>query len=209
MAELINTAPRERYLTDLDVKLYHIYTNPDGTNGGSDLSCLGLTSLYTQDGQNILSPFTKLCIVSVNKLTSLCELPQGVMQIHCGSNLLTSLPENLPPELSVLLCANNKLKLLPDLPNTLYWVDFTENPLEQNYPAIFTFDRSKSREIVAYVNMRNIMMRASERMHKIDPTNQILEHYMRRAMHPSRLTSLVNDESIDVDEYMTKYVESL
>jgi hypothetical protein len=32
---------------------------------------------------------------------------------------------------------------------------------------------------------------------------------MRRAMHPDRLAALKNDPTIDVDDFMTQYVESL
>jgi len=44
---------------------------------------------------------------------------------------------------------------------------------------------------------------------KIDPQNRILELYMKRAMHPSRLAKLAEDADADVDEWMAKYVDSL
>lgn len=46
------------------------------------------------------------------------ELPPNLRLFHCFDNKLTSLPQ-LPPKLDALICSSNKLTYLPDLPSTL------------------------------------------------------------------------------------------
>lgn len=53
------------------------------------------------------------------------------------------------------------------------------------------------------------MIRAKDRMYKIDPAKQILESYMQRAMHPTRLQPLLDNTELDVDTFMEAYIAAL
>jgi hypothetical protein len=53
------------------------------------------------------------------------------------------------------------------------------------------------------------MQRARERLAIINAGNVLLERYMRRKMHPDNFKVLLADPDIDVDEYMTQYVDAL
>ena len=142
-----------------------------------------------------------------NKLTSLPEhLPPNLKILYCTGNELISLPDKLPQNLIQLMCNNNQLTILPDLPSSIKFIYLKNNPLDVNYPDIFNFKNYDN--IVTYVNKRNREMRLA-RMQKIDPEKRILELYMKRMMHPSRLAALADDADADIDEWMTRYVESL
>lgn len=118
------------------------------------------------------------------------------------------MPDNFPPDLQVLYCFNNQLTILPDLPSILKYINLENNPLEDNYPLLFTFRPEKAQEIVAYVNARNREIRRL-RIRAINQNNILLERYMQRMMHPSRLAALTKDETIDVDAFMNAYVDAL
>ena len=192
-----------------------------------DLYCSDnqLTSLPDKLPQNL---YVLDC--SYNQLTSLPDkLPQSLQKLYCYDNQLTSLPDNLPQSLQILgcydnrlislpdilpqsleelYCSNNQLTILPDLPNSLIDIDLFDNPLQANYPDIFTFNDDQAGSIISYVNGRNREMRRAC-MQTIDPTNRILEIYMQRMMHPDRLAALAADVEADVDEWMGRYVDSL
>ena len=61
-------------------------------------------------------------------LTSLPELPAGLLSLDCSHNELKTLP-NLPATLETLECINNILTELPDLPLTLRRLDCEGNKL--------------------------------------------------------------------------------
>lgn len=145
-----------------------------------------------------------------NNLTCLPDdLPVGLKILECYDNQLTFLPDNLPAGLEELICNNNKLSILPDLPNTLMYVGLENNPLEANYPLIFTFNPWEASDIIEYVNTCNAMRRARERIQAINRDNVLLELYMKRMMHPSRLTPLLENTELDIDTFMEAYVDSL
>jgi hypothetical protein len=56
---------------------------------------------------------------------------------------------------------------------------------------------------------RTTSQRPTQRMTIINAGNVLLERYMKRRMHPDNFKALVDDPDMDVDEYMTQYVESL
>jgi hypothetical protein len=156
-----------------------------------------------------------------NHLTMLPVLPDTLKWLNCERNNLTILPD-LPPSLIGFHFSHNPLEInYPDLhviqqPNhTLIDNILLQNDMlpQENRVSIHTLIRpimtEKTYEIVCYINRRNAMMRAKDRMHLIDPTNQLLERYMRRAMHPSRLQPLLDNTDLDVDEFMTQYTNSL
>jgi Leucine-rich repeat (LRR) protein len=62
---------------------------------------------------------TKLLTISNLNITSLPELPSCITDIICNYTPLTSLPNNLPPNLESLSCAYTKITSLPPLPNHL------------------------------------------------------------------------------------------
>lgn len=78
-----------------------------------DLSGLRLTSL-----PDLPAGIVRLNINS-NRLTVLPALPVSLHILQCEENLLTTLPD-LPPNLDSLFCARNRrMTVLPTLPNTL------------------------------------------------------------------------------------------
>jgi hypothetical protein len=102
--------------------------------------------------------------------------------------------------------------VLPDLPESLTYIELFDNPLKANYPKIFTFKveaEEYKNDIITYVNMCNAQRRAKERLAIINAGNVLLERYMRRMMHPSKLAALADNPDLDVDEYMEAYVATL
>jgi len=118
------------------------------------------------------------------------------------------LPDHLPPNLKALGCSYNQLTILPDLPISIIDIDIRNNPLEQHYPDIFKH-RYEVKDLINYVNKCNGIRRAKEWLAIVNASNVFLERYMQRAMHPSQLETLKENEDVDVDEFMTSYVESL
>jgi len=55
---------------------------------------------------------------SLNRLTTLPELPESIVKLSCHGNELQNLP-TLPKSLKILKCENNYLRYLPELPETL------------------------------------------------------------------------------------------
>ena len=111
----------------LDLPFMSSFTSIDGVQFFDDLtylSCWGqnLTSLpELPDGLLRLSCFG-------NQLTSLPELPDGLIELQCFNNQLTSLP-SLPEGLLILQVAGNMLTNLPQLPQGLPYINIMENPL--------------------------------------------------------------------------------
>ena len=64
--------------------------------------------------------FTKLTKLNCcyNKITSLDNLPNSLIELYCGKNKITSL-DNLPNLLIKLYCSSNKITSLNNLPNSL------------------------------------------------------------------------------------------
>lgn len=153
------------------------------------------------------------------------DLPPNLKHFDCSNNNLIQLPE-LPKNLMVFYCYNNKLTILPDLPQTLlYYINVYDTTLDTNYPKlkhlqdvvdnVHSYDSGIWRQasaiatLVIYVNARNVVIRQQERSRIINANNCLLETYMRKMMHPSRLSALVDNDDLDVDEFMTAYVETL
>lgn len=177
--------------------------------GGIDWENMGLPEI------NEIPAHCHALFCGRNNLTSLPLLPmkRQFTHLYCSNNQLTCLPE-LPDTLKELYCPNNNLTILPDIPKSVRYISCRGNPLETNYPEIFKMEYIAPLDeyfqtVIQYVNRRNAMMRAKDRMRLIDPTNQFLECYMRRSMHPSRLQPLLDNTDLDVDEFMTQYTNSL
>jgi len=143
-----------------------------------------------------------------NQLTSLPkELPRGLKYIYCEHNKLISLPDKLPPNLKGLYCNLNRLTILPDLPLSLDTLRLYGNPLEINYPNIFTFKLSpynykNYQEVIAYVNECNSQRRTQTRARAI--ARELAEVYCRQALHPSRLAYLLDNPEEDPNDFMDK-----
>lgn len=158
-------------------------------------------------------------------------LPLNLKILRISKNKLTRLPE-LPANLNILSCFYNKLTVLPDLPLTLRGIHIYENDvtLDANYPMLkelqqqvidhdnwpmdmlilnFDYQSKATIALITYVNERNSAIRHQERTRIINANQCLLESYMRRAMHPARLAALADNDDLDVDEYMTAYVEAL
>ena len=158
-----------------------------------------------------------------NQLTKLPDLPDTLIYISCDNNQITALPEVLPSALQILQCYNNLLSELPDLPESLKYIYSDNNTaaFHKKYPKLIEMQQYLSfpnnfieappiSDVINYVNGINSQERIRARLYKLHSKgNPFLEPYMRRMMHPDRLKTLCDDESIDVDEYMTRYVESL
>ena len=72
-----------------------------------------------------LSKYTKLKVLKCfgNQLTSLDNLPPGLLELYCGYNEITSL-NNLPPRLQKLDCSYNKITSLDNLPPGLQILNY-------------------------------------------------------------------------------------
>jgi Leucine-rich repeat (LRR) protein len=176
-----------------------------------------------------LPPNLKRFDCSENLLTRLPELPQNLQILQCCQNKLTVLPD-LPDTLFDIFVIESDDKtditLLVNYPELLIYqndinnaIDDENDYLDNDYNTEMYPERlaryhsanisSKIHRFVTYVNDRNVVIRQQERSRIINANNILLESYMRRAMHPSRLTALVENDDLDVDEYMTAYVETL
>ena len=68
--------------------------------------------------------------------------------------------------------------------------------------------RQKHKHVIKSINQQN-MIRNQERCRLINKDNILLEIYMKRMMHPRYLEPLRQNEDVEVDEFMSRYVESL
>lgn len=143
-------------------------------------------------------------------------LPSGLKKLCCNHTLLKRLPANLPAGLKELNCSDNCLTILPDLPSTLELLTIVNNPLIEKYPQIDTFltiypdnPVKYAKAVVEYVNQRNILLRAQARNAVWNHENKILECYAKRTMHPNHLLPLIEDDTMDIDEYMTNHIDNL
>lgn len=93
----------------------------------------------------------ELLRVTANRLTRLpSNLPNTLVYLFCSENQITKLPASLPtslkylqcdhnqltelpalPNLILLGCNNNNITHLPILPDSLEYLDYTSNPIEQ------------------------------------------------------------------------------
>lgn len=124
---------------------------------------------------------------------------------------MTSLPDPLPQNLKILFCSYNNLVELPDLPKTLQGFSYANNNelFYTNYPDI---DNYNGIALVDYVNKCNVdreKTRIQARTHIINTTQPFLEHYMRRAMHPTKIAQLLQDPEADIDECIKAYIDTL
>ena len=116
-----------------------------------DFNCAGndLTSL-----PEYLPLSLKIFNCSDNKLTVLPEslTESKVSSLYCGANKLTSLPKmpkirnakdgEYNSHLLYLMCEENQLEELPDLPNSLIGLNFANNPLTK-FPEIDKIETTK------------------------------------------------------------------
>ena len=150
-----------------------------------------------------------------NQLTSLPEkLPPNLHLLKCGNNKISTFPNNLPQHLQIFCCINNQLTILPDLPSSLIDLCLCGNPLEINYPKIYTFEiyshypiftyyyYKNPHEVIAYVNACNSQRRTQTRARAI--ARELAEVYYRRALHPSRLAYLLDNPEEDPNDFMDK-----
>lgn len=187
-----------------------------------------LTSLPT------LPPTLSLLYCENNELTSLPILPPTLSSLYCENNELTRLPI-LPPKLSVLHCSGNPLVELPDLPDSLNNLKWDEG-LNLVYPRLkelyntwyvnqerydsddededddLTEEISEDRRMawIRYVNNRN------ERHRRIRVQNRtrrikagIMRHYAKRTMAPIHLMPLIDDPTLEVDNFMMGLIDGL
>jgi len=150
-----------------------------------------------------------------NQLTSLPEkLPPNLHLLKCGNNKISTFPNNLPQHLQIFCCINNQLTILPDLPSSLFLICLYGNPLEINYPKIYTFEiylhysiftyyyYKNPQEVIAYVNECNSQRRTQTRARAI--ARELAEVYCRQALHPSRLAYLLDNPEEDPNDFMDK-----
>lgn len=93
------------------------------------ISCLNC-SINRLTSLPLLSEGLEELICSFNHLTSLPPLPKGVKALHCSWNRLTSLPL-LPETLETLDCHNNCLAGLLSLPKSLVSLNCSYNHLTE------------------------------------------------------------------------------
>jgi hypothetical protein len=121
------------------------------------------------------------------------------------------LPDNLPSTLQNIFCDHNQLTSLPDLPSSLREFNHYNNPqLKIKYPDLFNNTLWRVADKIKYVNETNSKTRTIKRTQQINQDNILLELYMKRMMHPSRIKAVVGDDKeADIDALMTAYTESL
>lgn len=136
-----------------------------------------------------------------NQLSALPDkLPRSLTCLCCYRNKLKTLPSKLPPKLKNLNCLKNQLTILPDLPKSLINIRFEDNPLEANYPLIFTFNKNQAAELVAYVNGRNREMR--EALNTCNTSTLIIKPQVDDVQHNKKRIKLSFgdfEECIDID----------
>lgn len=119
------------------------------------------------------------------------KLPRGLKSLYCNNNKLRILPD-LPDTLNLLWAHDNLLSEIPDLPCSLHVLTFNgqQDMLIKNmYPSLYVFRDNPdiTHFIIAdklrYINRCNAQRRTKERMAIINTGNVLLERYMRRAMH--------------------------
>lgn len=142
------------------------------------------------------------------------NLPMQLLTLFVLDTPLNMLPEILPSTLSLLVLCNTQLAELPDIPDTILdiniSINYVANPLLQSfYPRLGNVSILNVKDKIKYINFCNMQRRAQTRMRIINRDGAFLEHYMRRMMHPDRLAALKCDPNIDVDDFMTRYVDSL
>ncbi len=88
-------------------------------------------NLESLDGYNLTGITLLDC--DKNRLESLPDLPDTLIELYCNENQLTELPdlESQCPVLEELYCTENKLTSLPNLPETLKKLDCTINSLKK------------------------------------------------------------------------------
>jgi Leucine-rich repeat (LRR) protein len=144
-----------------------------------------------------------------NQLTSLSNnLPSSLQELYCNNNQMTTLPDHLPSSLQKLHCWDNQIQVLPNIPDSVVELYAINNPLTQVYKDI-DFRRFLYSDDIKKINDHNSKTRTQARCRQINQHNVLLEIYMKKMMHPDRLHQLRDDESMDVDEFMEKYVQSL
>ena len=151
---------------------------------------------------------------SNNKISELPLLPPNLLYLNCDNNDIEILPSVLPKMLKMLSCKNNNISVLPSLPLGLCsWSNFDGNPLEKNYPKIYTFINSdnclwklKLVRLINYVHQCNVSRRVAE---CINPDNILWKIYIERRLHPRFLEPLKNDENIDIDDFIRRYLDTL
>jgi hypothetical protein len=82
------------------------------------------------------------------------NLPQNLTVLYCLQNKLTSLP-NLPQNLKTLNCSNNKITSLPNLPQNLHYLTFYDNPIYyfiNNELILYTQNLTKIKENIRILN---------------------------------------------------------
>lgn len=82
-----------------------------------------------------LSQFEQLYWLDLqdNHLTTLGDrLPPALERMDVSENLLTKLPSPLPPNLKVLFMEYNDITRIPMLPDSLQWLCWGGNPIEQD-----------------------------------------------------------------------------
>lgn len=169
-----------------------------------------------------LPPNLTLLDCSNNNLTRIpYNLPQKLEYLICENNKLTQLPACVTDHANITICcANNSIVVLPDMPLTLSpYSDFAGNPLDDNYPLLFAIYHTagiqrRGRILAKYINECNAERRKCELQYNmatfINPQNVLLERYMRRMLHPAHFAQpLLHDENIDVDDFITQYVDAL
>lgn len=166
-----------------------------------------------------LPPFPQTLIYLDCSNNNLIELPYNLSEtslytIKCRHNNLNSLPP-LPKQLSSLSIEDNVITQIPYLPNTLRSLCIGHNQvilLEKfNYPNLIKiwFNTPNYLQLISYINSCNREMIKAQ-MDKINKNNILWELYMQRMMHPSRFTPpLLNNDTLDIEEYIKAYIDTL
>ncbi len=65
---------------------------------------------------------------SLNRISSLDNLPNSLIELYCNDNNITNL-DNLPNKLKILDCSRNNIRNLNNLPKSIEVLKYYGNPL--------------------------------------------------------------------------------
>ncbi len=141
------------------------------------------------------SNFTKLTKLDCvdNKITSLNNLPNSLIELNCGYNKITSL-DNLPTSLIKLRCEYNKITSLDNLPTSLIELICNNNKITSldNLPNSLIKLNCFGNEITSLDNLPNSLIKLDCCMNNITSLDNLPNSLIKLYCSYNNITSLDN-----------------
>ena len=198
----------EEYLDSLPLDTKYININNRKLTYIPDLS--KFTNLTILDCSfNLLTELTclnnslRVLHCSHNNLTSLPKLNVNLRELYCSYNNLTSLPNLL--NLKILLCYDNKIIIIPNIPISLTCVNYSNNDICNvigKNPSINAFKH----KINTLNNLRFIYYALKfKKQFKRWLWERVREPKIMKQFHPDHLTAL--KETDDLEEFLEDWIK--